>query len=169
MHRRFTVRELCVCALLGAMVHAAKFAMSFLPNIEPVTLLLAVYAVALGGRRAMAAAAVFVGLEGLLYGFGLWFWCYAYAWPLWVLAAWLLRRCESRLVWAAAAGAYGLCFGALFALPYLFLGGPAMALSYWVSGIPWDILHGTGNFVLFLCLMRPLMGAFRAMRQKIRL
>ena len=158
-----------VCALLGAMLHAAKFAMSFLPNIEPATLLLAADVLTLGARRALWATAVFVGLEGLLYGFGLWFWCYCYVWPLWVLAVWLLRRNASRMLWAVAAGAYGMSFGALMALPYLVIGGPAMLASVWISGIPWDVAHCAGNFVLALALLAPLCGAFARVRRRAAL
>lgn len=155
-----TAKELVLCALLGAILHAAKFAMSFLPNIEPVTLLLAVYVLTVGAKRTLWATAVFVGLEGLLYGFGLWFWCYCYVWPLWVLTVWLLRRNTARVLWAVAAGAYGMSFGALMALPYLAIGGPAMLASVWISGIPWDVAHCAGNFVLALALLPGLCKAF---------
>ena len=31
-----------------------------------------------------------------------------------------------------------------------------MALSYWVSGIPFDLIHCGGNFVMTLVLYKPL-------------
>ena len=42
----------------------------------------------------------------------------------------------------------------LLALPYL-AGGPWAALSYWVAGIPFDLLHCAGNFVMALVLFQP--------------
>ena len=82
---------------------------------------------------------------------------YLYIWALWALAVLALGRGEERssMVWAAASGAFGLSFGALDALPYL-AGGPMAALSRWVAGIPFDLLHCAGNFVLALALERPL-------------
>ena len=53
-------------------------------------------------------------------------------------------------------GLFGLLFGALCAPVYLFAGGPAFALSWWLSGIPYDLLHCAGNFVLALVLFVPL-------------
>ena len=50
---------------------------------------------------------------------------------------------------------FGSLDGALDALPYL-AGGPMAALSRWVAGIPFDLLHCAGNFVLALALERPL-------------
>ena len=76
---------------------------------------------------------------------------------LWAAAVLALSRGRERspLFWAAACGAFGLSFGALCALPYL-AGGPWAALSYWVAGIPFDLLHCGGNFCLTLALERPL-------------
>ncbi|MDE6281108.1 MAG: hypothetical protein K2M15_04865 [Oscillospiraceae bacterium] len=31
-----------------------------------------------------------------------------------------------------------------------------MALSWWLAGIPWDLLHGAANFAIALVLFRPL-------------
>ena len=35
-------------------------------------------------------------------------------------------------------------------------------LTWWVAGIPWDIAHGVGNFVLMLVLYKPVLGAMRS-------
>ena len=111
--------------------------------------------------------AVFVLLEGLLYGFGLWWFSYLYIWAILAVAAWLFRKMESRLGWGLLCGFYGLIFGTLTAIPVLILSGPAatlayiisgiggwtMALSYWVSGIPFDLIHGVSNFLLAFLLL----------------
>ena len=60
------------------------------------------------------------------------------------------------LLWAVAAAVHGLLFGALCAMPYLFLGGSAMALSYWAAGVPYDLIHCAGNFTVVLTLYHPL-------------
>ena len=149
-------RPVVLGALLGALLLAAQIVLAPLPNIELVTLLVLEYTLVLGARRAAWPVAVFIGLEGLLYGFGLWWLNWLYIWPLWMLAARLWRRCDSAALWAVAAGAFGLGFGALCAIPYFFIGGPAAAFSYWVAGIPFDIPHGLGNALSVLLLYRPL-------------
>ena len=65
-----------------------------------------------------------------LYGAGLWNLMYLYVWPIVVLAALPFRRSESRAFWAAIAGLHGLCFGALCAIPYFFIGGWQMAFLF---------------------------------------
>lgn len=149
-------RRVVLCALLAAMMTALKEAMALLPNIEPVSLLILVYALVFRWD-VFYIIYTFVLLEGLLYGFHLWWITYLYIWSLWALVVLLIgrKREHSPLVWAVASGAFGLSFGALDALPYL-AGGTMAAISRWVSGIPFDLLHCAGNFFLALMLEQPL-------------
>lgn len=150
----FTAREIAVLGLLSAMLFGAKVIMAPLPNIEPVSLLVLVY-VSVLGLRALLPVYVYVLLEITTWGFGYWSACYLYVWLVLALAGLLLRRMESPLGWAALSGAFGLCFGALCSLTYWITGGWAFALSWWISGIPFDLLHGAGNFAMALALFKP--------------
>ena len=154
--RKSKSRRVVLCAMLAALMTALQAAMAPLPNIEPVSLLVLVYALVFG-RDVFYIIYTFVLLEGLLYGFHLWWVTYLYIWTLWALAVLLISRGRDRgpLLWAVASGAFGLSFGALCALPYL-AGGPWAAFSYWTAGIPFDLLHCAGNFCLTLALERPL-------------
>lgn len=154
--RKSQSRRVVLCAMLAAIMTALQAAMAALPNIEPVSLLVLVYALVFG-RDVFYIIYTFVLLEGLLYGFHLWWVTYLYIWTLWALAVLLISRGRERgpLLWAVASGAFGLSFGALCALPYL-AGGLWAAFAYWTSGIPFDLLHCAGNFCLTLALERPL-------------
>ena len=151
-------RDTAVLGLLTALLLGSKLAMAWLPNIEPVSLLIMVYAAVLG-LRALLPIYAYVLLEYALWGFGLWSACYLYVWLVLALAACALRRMESPLGWAVLSGAFGRCCGGLCALTYLAVGGWAFALSWWVQGIPFDVLHCAGNFVMALVLFRPCKGA----------
>ena len=148
------VRDTAALGLLTALLLGSKMAMAWLPNIEPVSLLIIVY-VAVLGLRALLPIYAYVLLEYALWGFGLWSACYLYVWLVLALAAYALRRMESPLGWAVLSGAFGLCFGGRCALTYLAVGGWALALSWWVQGIPFDALHCAGNFAMALVLFRP--------------
>jgi len=67
----------------------------------------------------------------------------------------LLRKMESAFGWAVVAGGFGLLFGALSVPVYLVSGGWAFAFSWWVSGLPYDLLHCAGNFAMTLILYKP--------------
>lgn len=160
---KLNVRELAELALLCALIAAGKEAMRVLPNIHPVTLLL-LLGTLVYGARALYPAFGFVLLEIAIYGFGVWNIPYLYAWPIVVLCALPFRRERSRLFWAGFAALHGLLFGALCAIPYLFIGGWAMALSWWASGIPFDLVHAASNAVLVYFLLLPLYNLVRKLK-----
>lgn len=164
---RTASRHVVVNALLAALMTVLQVVMAPLPNIEPVSLLILVYTLVYGGQ-VFYIVYTFVLLEGLLFGFHLWWVTYLYIWTLWAAVVLLLRRGREKppLMWAAASGAFGLSFGALDALPYL-AGGLMAAFSRWVSGIPFDVLHCLGNFFLALALERPLYRLLAGARNRI--
>ena len=63
--------------MLGSLTFGAKYVMAFLPNIEPVSLCVMVYA-ATFGKKALWPVFLYVALEILFYGLGLWNLCYLY-------------------------------------------------------------------------------------------
>ena len=162
MHTR--VLRLVLSGLMGALLVVSKQAMSGLPNIEPVTLLIILFALELP-RETPGAITVFLVLQGVLYGFGLWWAMYLYVWYLLAFLARLLRRMDHALGWAVFSGLYGLCFGGLCAAVYLVAKTPAFALSWWLSGLSYDAMHGVGNFALMLLLYRPLRTALRTAKK----
>ena len=140
-------------------------AMMSLPNIEPVSLLVMLFAVVFG-RRALYPIYVYVFLEIAVYGVHLWSVNYLYVWVLLAFAAWCLRDMRAPWGWAVLSGGFGLLFGALCAPVYLTAGGIHAAVSWWISGIPYDIIHGVSNFVMALVLFTPLRRALERLRSK---
>lgn len=154
--------------ILGALTFGLKFAMSFLPNIEPVSLLIMLYAVTFG-KKSLFPIYTYVAMEILFYGIRDWNLNYLYVWTLLALAAWLMRDSRSPLAWALLSAVFGLCFGLLCAPVHLVIGGPAYALSWWINGILFDILHCVGNFVMALVLFCPLRSLMEKLYLRLRL
>ena len=152
---KITVREITLFGVLGALTFAAKYVMAFLPNIEPVSLMVMLFAVTFG-QKALYPIFLYVALEILFYGLGTWNVMYLYIWPLLGLLAFGLRKMESLLGWAILSGTFGLLFGALCMPVDLAIGGLGFAVSKWVSGIPFDIAHCIGNFTIVLILFEPM-------------
>ena len=100
------LRLTALSGVLGAALLVAQVALAPLPNIELVSLLVMLFTLALG-RYVAYSLAVFVLLEGLIYGFGLWWFSYLYIWAILAVATYLFRRMESRLGWALLCGFYG--------------------------------------------------------------
>lgn len=165
---RIPIREIALFSVLGTMTFAAKMAMAQLPNIEPVSLLVMLFAVCFGWK-ALYAVYLYVLLEFAMWGFGLWSFCYLYVWLILFALARLLRRMQSPLLWAALSGCFGLLFGALCALVYWITGGWAAAVSWWIAGIPMDLVHGIGNFFIALVLFQPLRTRLEGLIRRYRL
>lgn len=158
---------LCRMALLGVVLAASKEALAFLPNFELVSLCTILFTLVFR-RQVIGVLAVFLLLEGLLYGFGLWWLMYLYVWPVLALLTWLFRWMDKSWQWAVFSGLFGLCFGSLCALAYLPMGGPSMAFAWAVAGLPFDALHAGGNFLLALLLYRPLRAALDRLARMTR-
>lgn len=150
-----TLREMVLFGVLAALTFGAKVAMAWLPNIEPVSLFVMLFAVVFGWK-ALYPIYLYVAMEIMLYGLGIWNINYLYIWTVLALAAILLRKMESPLGWALLSGTFGLLFGALCGIVDVFIGGFGYAAAKWVSGIPYDLLHGAGNFAIALAAFTPL-------------
>ena len=152
---KLTVREITLFGILGAMTFGAKYVMSGLPNIEPVSLMVMVFG-AVFGKKAVWPVYLYVLLELLFYGLGTRNIMYLYIWPLLAAAAYCLRAMEGILGWALLSGGFGLLFGALCIPVDVVIGGMGYAVTKWVSGIPFDVTHCIGNLVMALVLFVPL-------------
>ena len=164
---RISVREIALFGILGALTFGLKFAMSWLPNIEPVSLLVMLYAVVFG-KKCLYPIYLYVTLEILFYGIQLWNINYLYIWVILAILAWLLRKSGSPLAWAILSGVFGLFFGLLCTPVYLVSGGIGFAISWWASGIPYDLLHCAGNFVMALILFVPLRKLLEQLYRKLQ-
>lgn len=168
--------SLVLDAMFGALLVISQVALAGLPNIELVSLLILVWT-RVFRSGALPGIAVFILLEGLLYGFGIWWVSYLYIWfILWGVVMLIPRGKPPQtprqyalhaLGWGLLSGAYGFAFGALTAIPWLITGGPKTALAYWLAGIPFDIPHAIGNFTLAALLSLPLIRLLDRIRQRL--
>ena len=164
-NKTLSIREICLFGILAALTFAAKYVMSWMPNIEPVSLMVMLFAVTFGWK-ALFHIYVYVLMEILFYGLGSWNFNYFYVWAILAFAALALRNMHDRLGWAILSGCFGLLFGALCAPVDAFIGGFSYALSKWVSGIPFDLMHCAGNFIIALLLFDPMRKLIDQLYQK---
>ncbi len=166
-HSKFTLLDLVTLSLLGALLFVVQVVLGFLPNIELVSVLIIVYT-RVYGYKAFYPIYLFVALEAVWYGINTWVIQYAYVWAILALVTLLLRRYESRALWVLVNTAYGFAFGALCSITYFFIGGFSAMASYWIFGIPYDLLHMGGNFMTALILCEPLYRLLSRLKESIR-
>lgn len=159
------IRQIALFGVLGALTFGAKVAMSGLPNIEPVSLLVMLFG-AVFGWKALYPVMLYVVMEILLYGINFWNINYLYVWPILVAISILLRKTQRPILWALVAGAFGLCFGLLCAPVYMVVGGSfSYGIRWWLAGFSFDLLHAGGNFIMVLVLFAPLRKALERLYQ----
>ena len=142
--------------MLGALTFGAKVAMAGLPNIEPVSLMVMLFAVVFGWKG-LYAVYLYVMMEILLYGVNFWNVNYLYVWVILFVAAYFMRRLKNPLWFAGLSGLFGISFGLLCAPVYMVVGGSvSYGLRWWKAGLVFDIPHGIGNLVIALVLFWPL-------------
>lgn len=156
------IKDITLIGMMVAIIEVCKVSLAWAPNIELTTFWLIMFTLFFGRKIALVVP-VFILIEGTMYGIHLWWIMYLYAWPLLVLVTWIFRRQESVWFWSILSCVFGLFFGFLCSFPYVAIGavdggiinGLYAGFTWWVAGIPWDILHGVGNFVLMLVLYTP--------------
>lgn len=152
---RLTLFQVALFGILGGLTFAAKFAMSFLPNIEPSSLMIMLFAVVFGWKG-LFPTYVYIALEILIFGISAWSLPYLYIWLILFIAARLMHKATHPVAWALLSGVFGLLFGVLSLPSHWLLSGFAASVAWVISGIPYDIAHCAGNFVIALVLFVPL-------------
>ena len=148
---KLSVKEMVLFSMLTTVLLVAQVALSSIPNVEIVSLLVILYTLLLK-KKTLYIIYIFAILEGLLYGFGLWWLMYLYVWTvLWGITM-LFQKEKSSITWAFISGFFGLFFGSLCSVPYFIIGGLSMGFSYIASGLIFDIMHGISNFLVTLVL-----------------
>ena len=160
-------RDIALIPLLSASITVGKLALSFIPNVEIVTMLFIIYTVTFGLKRSLLAAVLFSTIEILIYGFSTWVLGYYLIWPLLIIVTGLLKdRLKSEFGYAAIAGIFGFLFGAFFAVFESFFYGWAYGFTYWLRGILFDVVHGVSNYIVVLLLFKPLSRMLKAQAER---
>lgn len=159
---KLAIKDITLIGMMVAVIEVCKMALAWAPNIELVSFLFIMFTLFFG-RKVVFVVPVFILIEGAVYGVNTWWITYLYVWPLLVLIAWIFREQDSVWFWCVVSYLFGFCFGFLDAIPYVIMGavgggirsGLYAGFARWVSGIPFDIVHGVGNFVIMMILYHP--------------
>ena len=156
-------KKIALTALFAATLTAGKTATSFIPNVEPVSLLLSGYAFVFGIGVALPCALVFCLVEMLIWGVNTWVAAYFIYWPLLaVVFSFLGAKKASRWLAVITVVLSTLFFGVLTSLidVGLFMGRfddfwARFAVMY-ARGVPFFATHVLSNAALFALLFSPL-------------
>lgn len=151
-------------AMISALLTAGKFAISFIPNVEIVTIIIMVFSASFGLVYMLPATLVFCAMEVLIYGVQSWVLLYFIYWPLLAIISSILLKRKNLIVAIIVAIVFTFFFGLLSALAdTAFCVGYLSKddlwkyfVAYYLRGISFDIIHVVSNFVIVLVLFNPL-------------
>ena len=151
-----TAKTVAFVGVMAATIECGKLVLSFLPNLEVVSLLCALFGYVFGWAGVVAAV-VFVMVEPLIWGFGPWFITYLIYWPSLAFLFMVLRRKEIKNRWVITVIAVlmTVLFGVISAVidAALYLGINASysknLILYYLRGIGFYLVQIACNAVLF--------------------
>jgi len=165
-NKRNLVLDLTLMAAMTAILETAKLALNMVPNVELITLLVMVFTRHFGWKLTLPSVIAFILIEMTWWGAGIWVASYFFVWPLWICITNLTKKIVSPFSNALMAAGFGLSFGFLCAIITFMVGGWKMAFAWWISGIPFDIIHCVSNFIVCMLLYKPVMRALEKIVKK---
>ncbi len=161
-------------AVMSGMLTVLKFALSFVPNVEVVTLLVLVFASAFGLLYALPATIIFCLVDMAIYGIGSWVVLYFVYWPLLAIVGALCLKKGNLIIAVIIAVVGSMLFGVLSAcadtifavgfVPAEKLG--AYFVAYYLRGLYFDLIHTVSNGIVVLALFAPLNNVCNKIIQK---
>ncbi len=165
--------DIAIVGIMIAVIEVCKITLSFLPNIELTSFLLIMFTLHFG-RKVLFAVPAFIAIEVLIFGFDIfWVTAYVYIWPLLCILTYFFRKNPTTVGMSVLSGVFGLFFGFLCSFPYIFLAngstraGIGFAISWWIAGIPFDIVHGIANFIIMFFLFTPVSKTLTFLTRKV--
>ena len=144
------IRDMCIFAMLGAVMFASKVIMEALPNIHLLGVLTVAYTLVYR-RRALVPIYVYVMLNGLFSGFNFWWLPYTYIWTiLWGITMILPQNMPKKvayIVYSLICALHGFAFGVLYAPAQALMFGLDLdgMIAWIIAGLPFDLIHGVSN------------------------
>jgi len=155
MNSKLTIKDITTISVCSVILIIAQVAMRYLPNIEVVSLFILLFTRHFK-KRTLYIIYLFVIVEGLLYGFGLWWVTYLYVWTILFFICRAFNDIDNSFTLAIILAIYGLLFGVFTSFVYFVTLGVSGGISWIISGFPFDLLHCIGNFITTLILFKPL-------------
>ena len=169
-----------ITAIFAALLTGGKMALAAFPNVEVVTILIAVFAYVWGIKYAIPATVAFVVVQVLIYGFNIWVIQYFIHWPAVAVVFFLLGKINLKREWAiialstTCAIVLTLLFGLMTSatdtlMSYTSTAGFKFVLDdFWarfslmyVRGISFYVTQLACNAVLFVVTFLPLVKALK--------
>ncbi|CZR08926.1 Uncharacterized membrane protein [Trichococcus flocculiformis] len=160
----FSVKRIAVLSILVALCYVGRIVFQFLPNVQPMTAVLLIITLTFGTRDGLIVTALSLILSNLVLGMGPWIFYQMISYMViigftGVFLRPLYRKMETKWLMVIFAFLAGLLYGFVISIFSSKMFGMTNFWSYYLMGVPFDLMHAFGNAVFYLILepiLRPL-------------
>ncbi|SEK43113.1 hypothetical protein SAMN04488700_1410 [Carnobacterium iners] len=154
--RQFSTQRLTLLAMLTTLCYVSRLMFQFLPNVQPVTVILIILTLTLGVVDALIVSLLSILISNINLGMGVWTIAQIVSFSLIVMMTGLLIKPIFKklpffilIIYAVFTGyAYGFIIS-LVQAPFF---GIQNFWVYYLSGLSFDTLHAFGNGIFYLLL-----------------
>ncbi|SFK02282.1 hypothetical protein SAMN04488569_100657 [Marinilactibacillus piezotolerans] len=172
--KAFSVYHMTVLALMIAVTQTSRLLFSFIPNVQPLTVILILLTISFGTVDALIVGLGSIFLSNLTLGMGPWTLAQILSFSVIILLSKLLALSINKVrrpmfIWLIFSGATGILYGMIISIvqaPFYGMTIPSL-LGYWLAGLWFDMYHAVGNIVFFLLLYPTLVPLLNKINKKI--
>ena len=144
--------------MLGTLMFISKLIMEVLPNVHLLGMFTMLFTITYR-KKALIPIYIYVFLNGLFAGFNMWWVPYLYIWTiLWGITMLLPKNMPKKfscIVYPVVCAIHGFAFGTLYSPAQAVMFGLDFngMIAWIIAGLPWDAIHGVGNFCAGLLIL----------------
>lgn len=148
--------------MLVSIAVIGRIYMSFIPNVQPLTMIIMITAILMGRTNGVLVATISIIVSNLFLGFGIWNLPQVISFSLIAIISGSFRHLKDKkyfIYLLALIGFFaGYFHGFIMSLfEYIIFDH---FLAYYIAGIPFDTYHAVGNFIMAFILYKPIERAF---------
>ncbi|MEK6190237.1 MAG: ECF transporter S component [Carnobacterium alterfunditum] len=156
LNGKLSIQRITLLAFMTALCQVSRQLLQFLPNIQPVTVILIILTLTLGIMDGLIVAVLSIILSNITLGMGVWTIAQIVSFCGVVLVTGLIIKPFFNKIpfgfMLLYAGFTGYLYGFLISLVQAPFFGILNFWVYYASGIPFDTLHAAGNIGFYLIL-----------------
>lgn len=158
-------------ALLTSLVSVGRLSFSFIPNVQPMTVLIVCITLYYGWKTGLAVSLLSVLLTNIYLGMGPWTFAQLAAYAVLIGCTHLLEDSYESLslpILQLFVAFLGLLYGLIISVVQAPFFGWNIFIPYYLSGLVFDILHAGGNVIFFTLLYPLVMPLFKRTGQNTK-
>ena len=154
--KQLSIQRLTLLAMITTLCQVSRLVFQFLPNVQPVTVILIILTLSLGVSDGLIVSILSIFISNLTLGMGVWTIAQIISFALLVLVTGVVIKPFFKHLPFLVMVLYAVIMGYLYGFIISLVQAPFFGIQnfwvYYISGLPFDTLHAIGNGGFYLIL-----------------